>query len=89
MFFNRWINGIPRKHNEEINLSEYLNEPVLLETVNQMQYNRKRYEEYYSDNQVHLECRVILNNKESSDIHEPNKNVQFLKAKTNNQTTEI
>jgi hypothetical protein len=54
MFFNRWINGILRKHNKEINLSEYLNEPVLLETVNQIQYNRKRYEEYYSDNQVHV-----------------------------------
>ena len=52
MFFNRWINGIPRKNNEEINLSEYLNEPVLLETANQIQ-DRKRYGEYYLDNQVH------------------------------------
>ena len=52
-WINRWINGIPRKHNERINLSEHLNEPVLLETVNQIQYNRKRYEEYYLDNQVH------------------------------------
>jgi hypothetical protein len=32
---------MPMKHNAEIYLSEYLNEPVLLETVNQMQYNRK------------------------------------------------
>ncbi len=62
---------------------------MLLETVNQIQYNRKRYEEYYLDNQVHLECRVILNNKESSDIHEPHKKVQFLVAKMNNQTKEI
>ena len=53
MFFSRWINGIPRKRNEEINLSEYLNEPVLLETINQMQYNSEWYEEYYLDNQVH------------------------------------
>ena len=74
MFFNRWINGIPRKHNEEINLSEYLNEPVLLETVNQMQYNKKGMENTIqitkyiwnagSDHQVHLACRVILNSKE-------------------------
>ena len=53
MFFSRWINGIPRKHNEEINLSEHLNEPVLLETINQMQYNSEWYGEYYLDNQVH------------------------------------
>ena len=53
MCFNGWINGIPKKHNEEIYLSEYLNKTVLLETINQMQYNSEWYEENCLDNQVH------------------------------------
>ena len=32
---------MPIKHNEEIYLLEYLNEPVLLETVNQMPITEK------------------------------------------------
>jgi hypothetical protein len=42
------------KHNEEIYLSEYLNEPVLLETDSIRCNITERYEEYYSDNQVHV-----------------------------------
>jgi len=45
--------GYQESTNERINLSEHLNEPVLLETVNQMANNRKGYEENCLDNQVH------------------------------------
>jgi hypothetical protein len=55
---------------------------VLLETVNQMQYNKKGMKNTIQitkymwnaglDNQVHKECRVILNNEKDSfiQVHE-------------------